>query len=137
MKVIPNIVNTKTQLLKHILNKSFLWLVPITEIDCNIVSSANMPGIVRKTNSSYNKHFYLKTEKEESLMFYDLKLSSCKKYKLQQQYNTTIQFYNTKYGANIDKHNPYCLISIPNLINWTAASRGKGKLFFANFLKIL
>ena len=94
-------------------------------------------GSDRKTNSSYNKHFYLKTEKEESLMFYDLKLSSCKKYKLQQQYNTTIQFYNTKYGANIDKHNPYCLISIPNLINWTAASRGKGKLFFANFLKIL
>ena len=38
-------------------------------------------------------------------MFYDLKLSSCKKYKLQQQYNTTIQFYNTKYGI-IDKHKP-------------------------------
>ena len=53
----PKYCQYKNQLSKHILNKSFLGLVPITQIDCNIVSSANMPASDRKTNSSYNKHF--------------------------------------------------------------------------------
>ena len=80
MNVIPNIANSKSTFLTNL----FRW-VPITEIGCNIVSSANMSGLSGKQTVHNNKTFLseAKIRMEESLMFYDLKLSCCKKEKLQ------------------------------------------------------